>query len=179
MKPKILDKKTVAKSRLFEIEQLHLKFSNDNERIFERIKGPYRGSVMIVPLLDENTILLAREYGAGIDDYYLGFPKGMVEADESMSVTANRELKEEVGYGANKITHLAKLSGAPGYVAADMTIFVASDLYPQQLTGDEPEPIEVVSWKLDNVEALLANKEFHESRSVAALFLLLRQLSAK
>ncbi|MDT3307459.1 ADP compounds hydrolase NudE [Shewanella vaxholmensis] len=169
-KPEILHTEVVAKSRLFQIEQVHLKFSNGVERQYERMKGGSRGAVMIVPI-HQGQMLLAREYAAGTDNYELGFPKGLIDPGESPIEAANRELQEEIGFGANKLTLLKELSLAPGYFSSKMQIFLAEDLYESRLEGDEPEPIDVVPWALADWEALLDDVDFSESRSVSALFL--------
>ncbi len=177
-KPHIIKSTTLAQSAFFTIEGLHLRFSNGEERNFERIGGRARGSVLVVPLLDKETILLIREYGAGVDDYVLGFPKGAIDQGEELLETAQRELMEEVGYGAKQMTLLGRVSASPGYMTSMMDIVLAEDLYPAKAEGDEPEPIEVVPWKLSEVDALLAQPEFHEARSQAALFQLLRRLKS-
>ncbi len=84
---------------------------------------------------------------------------------------ANRELQEEIGYGSHKLTLLKELSLAPGYFSSKMQIFVAEQLYPSRLDGDEPEPIDVIPWPLTDWQSLLNNSDFSESRSVSALFL--------
>ncbi|MCU8004116.1 MULTISPECIES: ADP compounds hydrolase NudE [unclassified Shewanella] len=169
-KPEILHTEVVARSRLFQIEQVHLKFSNGVERQYERMKGGSRGAVMIVPI-HQGKMLLAREYAAGTDNYELGFPKGLIDPGETAIEAANRELQEEIGFGANKLTLLKELSLAPGYFSSKMQIFLAEDLYESRLEGDEPEPIDVVPWALADWEALLDDVDFSESRSVSALFL--------
>ena len=176
-KPEILTTSTVAESRLFTIEGLHLRFANGVERHYERLKGRATGSVMVVPMLDEQTILLVREYGAGVDQYTLGFPKGAMEANEDLFATANRELMEEVGCGARDLVALKKMCLSPGYMESASHLVLARDLYPQQELGDEPEPIDVVPWKLDAIDTLLNHPEFYEARSIAALLLLLRHLA--
>ena len=55
-KPKILKQELVAESRLFKVESLHLRFTNGTERIYERMQGGHRGAVMLVPLLDDETL---------------------------------------------------------------------------------------------------------------------------
>lgn len=169
-KPEILHTEVVARSRLFQIEQVHLKFSNGVERQYERMKGGSRGAVMIVPI-HQGKMLLAREYAAGTDNYELGFPKGLIDPGETAIEAANRELQEEIGFGSNKLTLLKELSLAPGYFSSKMQIFLAEDLYESRLEGDEPEPIDVVPWALADWEALLDDVDFSESRSVSALFL--------
>lgn len=174
-KPLVLNETIVAQSRFFDIKEFHLRFSNGQERFFERISGRGYGSVMIVPLLNEETVLLVREYGTGVGDYVLGFPKGAIENKEDILITAERELKEEVGYGAHDMSIIACHSASPGYLRSMMHVIIAQDLYKETSYGDEPEPLEIVPWKLSNLDNLLAHPEFHEARSVAALFLVERQ----
>jgi ADP-ribose diphosphatase len=171
-KPKILNRKVLATTRLFCIEALDLEFSNGEKRTFERLaRSGSNGAVLIVPMLDEETVLLIREYGAGTDRYELGLPKGKTESDEPILATANRELKEEVGYGARDLVRLTTVSIAPGYLEHTTDIVLARDLYEEKLPGDEPEELEVVPWKLSEIPALLATGECTEARSIAALFL--------
>ncbi|MDE3399656.1 ADP compounds hydrolase NudE [Coxiella burnetii] len=172
-KPVILNRSVLAQSALFDIEGLHLRFSNGQERHFERIRGHGFGAVMIIPLLDEDTVLLVREYSAGMDEYVLGFPKGAIESDEDILVTAERELKEEVGYGSRDMSIIAAYSASPGYLHSKMDIiwqktFTAKRWLVMNL------PLEVIPWRLSQMEELLAHPEFHEARSVAALFLVER-----
>jgi ADP-ribose diphosphatase len=171
-KPKILNSKIIATSRLFSIEALDLEFSNGEQRSFERLaRSGSGGAVLIVPLIDNETVLLIREYAAGTHRYELGLPKGKTEVNEPILMTANRELKEEVGYGARNLQHLTSLSLAPGYLEHTTDIVIAQNLYEEKLPGDEPEELEVIPWKLSNLAELFASGECTEARSIAALFL--------
>lgn len=172
--PIVLSTKTIAKTRIFHIEEMQVRFSNAHESTFERIVGRYPSAVMIVAMQDDETFLLIREYAAAADQYVLAFPKGAMDADEETLSAANRELMEEVGYGAHELTQIAEWSLSPAYFNATMKIVLAKNLFPQKLAGDEPEEIEVIPWKISNINALLVHPEFHESRSVAAVLLLER-----
>lgn len=172
--PTILSRQIVAKSRLLRIEAIDLKFSNGELRQYERMQGSGRGAVLVVPLLDESTMLLVREYAAGLHNYQLGFPKGLVDPGETPEQAANRELKEEIGYGAKTLTPMKSVTMAPAFFSATMTLFVGEGLYPEQLEGDEPEPLEIVPWPITDIDGLLAQPDFTEARSVAALLLLQR-----
>jgi ADP-ribose diphosphatase len=169
--PKITARKQVAKSRLFAVEQIDLSFSNGEKREYERIPGGGSGAVMVVPMLDSETMLLVREYCAGTHTYELGFPKGLIDPGEVASVAANRELKEEIGYGAQELTFIHHVAIAPAFFDAKMSIFLGENLYPEQLVGDEPETLEVVPWRLADYQLLLAASDFNEARSIAALML--------
>ncbi|GGW68601.1 ADP compounds hydrolase NudE [Alishewanella tabrizica] len=177
-KPDILAAEIVAKSRLFKVEQLQLRFSNGEERTYERMVGTNRGAVMIVACPDPDTLYLVREYCAGTHDYQLGFPKGLIDPGEDILTAANRELKEEIGFGAARFIQLKSLALAPGYFNATMHVVLAFDLYAEHQTGDEPEPLELVSWSRQDTTTLLQQADFTEARSVAALLLAQQYLEA-
>lgn len=177
-KPRILAQEIVAQSRLFKIEQVQLQFSNGEERLFERMRGTGRGAVMVVACPDPHHFYLIREYCAGTDDYQLGFPKGLIDPGETALQAADRELKEEAGFGASWLQELRCVALAPGYFNATMQIVLAGGLYAERLDGDEPEPLELVQWRWDQLDELLAQADFTEARSVAALFLARKYLDS-
>lgn len=176
-KPEILAKEIVAQSRLFSIESLQLRFSNGVERTYERMKPSNRHAVMMVPITETGDLLLVREYSAGTDRYELGFPKGLIDAGETPEQAADRELKEEIGFGCRILSPLKQVTLAPSYFSAQMTLYLAQDLYPEKLEGDEPEPLEIVRWPLSQADELLHHLDFCEARSITALMLALRHLS--
>nr|WP_298415411.1 ADP compounds hydrolase NudE [uncultured Halomonas sp.] len=177
-KPTVLNREEVARSRLFTIEQLDLRFSNGAERRFERLKGTSRGAVMIVAMPDPEHVLLIHEYAAGFDNYALTLPKGLVDPGEDIVTAANRELMEECGMGAHTIEPLIELSLAPNYMNHRMHVLLASDLYEKRLPGDEPEPLVVETHAIDDLTALLAREDFHEARAIAALFIARERIKA-
>jgi len=176
IKPKLLQAKIVARSRLFCIEQLDLRFANGTEVQYERMTGSQRGAVLVVPVLNDETLLLVREYAAGSERYELCFPKGRIEEDETAEQSADRELQEEVGYAAGHTRYLQSLSTSPGYSTHRTHLVLATDLYPKRAAGDEPEELEVVTWPVARARELLQQHDFTEARSLAALFLLLDSL---
>lgn len=161
---------TVARSRLFNVESVDLEFSNGVRRVYERMRPSDREAVMIVPVIGDD-LLLIREYAVGTESYELGFPKGLIDPGEGVLEAANRELMEEVGYGAKRFDFLSKLTMAPSYFSSKMNIVLAHDLYPQSTEGDEPEPLPQVRWPIADMMALLAEPDFREARNVSALFL--------
>lgn len=167
--PSILNVKQVAKSRLITIEEMDLCFSNGEHRVYEKVKGGGPGAVLIVPMLDDDTMVLIREYCAGTHSYQLGFPKGLIDAGEEPLTAANRELQEEIGMAAEELSFMHEVSLAPAFFDAKMKLFLGEGLYPSKLDGDEPEPLQIVYWKMSNYLELLAQPDFTEARSIAAL----------
>ncbi len=172
VKPKILNTKTIAQTQLFRVEEMDIVFTNGNQRRYERLaRSSSTGAVLIIPCPDKETVLLIKEYSAGVERYEIGLPKGKIDPNEKLMSAANRELKEEVGFGARKLHHLTSLSIAPSYLAHMIDIVIAEDLYEEKLLGDEPEELEVIPWKLSDIDALLATGECTEARSIAALYM--------
>lgn len=170
-KPVVTRTETIARTRLFHVEQVGLRFANGREVSWERMRSAPGGAVLVVPMLDAETVLLIREYAAAVERYELALPKGRVEEGESVAEAANREIMEEVGYGARKLTPLKSVTLAPGYFNHATHLVLAQELYPARLEGDEPEAIEVVPWPLARLAELLAREECTEARSIAALFM--------
>jgi ADP-ribose diphosphatase len=166
-------------SHFLHVEQVDLEFSNGEKRTYERLKGAGLGAVIIVAMRDEDTVLLVREYGVGLERYELGLPKGRLDQDETAEQGANRELKEEVGFGARKLKILGNLSLSPAYMTHMAHVVLAQDVYPERLEGDEPEELEVVPWKLSDLHTLIARNDVTEGRSIAALFMAREYLAGR
>lgn len=169
--PKILAVRTVATSRLFEIEAVDLRFSNGVEMVFERLKGNAAGAVLVVPITPQQEVVLIREYACGTERYELGLPKGRIEDGEACLIAANRELMEEAGFGAERLAYLAELTSAPTYSGQRTHVVVVTDLYSARLAGDEPEPMDVVLWPLADIDRLALEGHCSEARSIAALYM--------
>lgn len=170
-KPDILKVEIIAHSRLFAIERVDLRFSNGELRTYERLRKPRIPAVMLVPMLDADTVLLIKEYSVGTEDYQLTLPKGAFDPGESLVEAANRELMEEVGYGARDFTELKPLGLSPGYMGHMIHVVLAENLYPQRLQGDEPEPLEVVPHAIEDMNSLILDPHCTESRAIAALYM--------
>lgn len=177
--PVIHATRDVSDSHFLHVEQLDLEFSNGARRTYERLKASGVGAVIMVPMLDNDTVLLVREYGGGVGRYELGLPKGRLDPGETAEQGANRELKEEIGYGARRMKILHSLSLSPAYMTHMAHVVLAQELYPEKLVGDEPEELEVVPWKMAQLHTLLGRDDVTEGRSIAALFMAREYLAGR
>ncbi len=177
--PRIKGRRPLKDTGVFNIEAIDLEFANGQQRTYQRVVGSEEGAVLVVPMLDTETLLLIREYAAGVNRYELAFPKGHIEPGEDPLSAGLREMREETGYAAKDIELLSSVSVAPGYIYHTTHIVLARELHPDPLPGDEPEPIEVIPWRVnDGIDALLAREDFTEARSQLALFLALRHIKS-
>lgn len=170
-KPQILSVSVAAQSRLFEIQAVELKFSNGELRTYERFKPSSRAAVMVLPI-EKGNLLMVKEYAVGTERYELGFPKGLMEVGETPEQSANREMQEEIGLAARHFIPLRTVNTSPSFMNNPMHIFIAQDLYPSQLEGDEPEPLQRISIPLSQLDQLLQDPDFCEARNLVALYAL-------
>ncbi|TDQ56399.1 ADP-ribose diphosphatase [Mesocricetibacter intestinalis] len=171
VKPQILDISVAAKSRIFEIQAVELKFSNGERRTYERLKPGSRAAVMVLPI-ENGDLFMVREYAVGTERYELGFCKGLMEAGETPEQSANREMQEEIGFGAKEFTRLRTVNSSPSFMNNPMHILIARDLYAARLQGDEPEPLQLVRFPLNKIDDLLKDEDFYEARNLTALYCL-------
>ena len=159
-----------SKSRLFSIEKVALEFSNGQQREYERIVAPGAGAVLIIPVLDKEHVIMIREYSVGTERYELVFPKGKIDPGEDILTAANRECMEEIGYRADKLSSMGKMTIAPGYLGFMTHIVLAEDLIEDKREGDEPEELEQLVCNIHDIERLIQHENLSEARSIAALY---------
>ncbi|MBL8515655.1 MAG: NUDIX hydrolase [Betaproteobacteria bacterium] len=112
------------------------------------------GAVIIVPMLDDNTYVLERQFRYPLHRHFIEFPAGKIDAGEPPIETAKRELKEETGYEAGEWHRLALTHPCIGYSNEIIELHVARDLRHTGAALDAGEFLDVI--KMSRRE-LLAN----------------------
>ncbi|NDJ84355.1 MAG: NUDIX domain-containing protein [Chloroflexi bacterium] len=127
--------------------------------------------VMTVPLTPSNDVIFINEYAVAYDQPILYLPAGAVTPGEALRTAANRELQEEAGVRAEKLQFLGMLRPFSKYLRCEFHIFLARDLIPSKLTGDETWDIQVEQIPLVSTSALIANGRLQDGLAIAALIL--------
>ena len=130
--------------------------------------------VVIVPVNEKGEVIMISEPSVAYNGLRsLLLPAGAIEVEEPPSLTANRELQEEIGLKANRIDSLGVIYASIKYVEEKFHIFLARDLEPAELEGDEPEGwIELEDpIPLSEIEAKIAEGKLLNSSTITALFL--------
>ena len=128
-------------------------------------------AVCMVPVDDEGNVLLVRQYRKPIESSVLEVPAGGVESGEVSEDTVIRELQEEVGYTADRITHLASFWVAPGWATERMHAYLATGLRPSKLSADDDENILVVRLPFEQAVSMIQTGEIHDGKTIASLLM--------
>ena len=120
---------------------------------FERDIVHHPGAVVVVPVIDDDVILV-RQYRAAIDGELLEVPAGKRDVtDEPVELTAHRELEEEVGMRAGSMVRIAEFYNSPGFCDEHSFLFLATELTPcaTSFQGHEEQHMTIERVPLDTI----------------------------
>jgi ADP-ribose pyrophosphatase len=157
---------------LFSVDRFHLVDPAGNP--FDRFVIRHPGAVTVVPVHDDGTVSLVRQYRAAVDAMVLEIPAGTRDKDdESPEATARRELAEEAGLEATTWERLIGTWNTPGVSDQHTTIFMATGLSPCPTSPDGVEEgyMSVETIHLRDVDALVADGELKDETTVLGLLM--------
>lgn len=126
-----------------------LKIQGKNNTTIERDVVVHPGAVIILPLIDDNRIVMIRNERFAVGKTLWELPAGTLDTNESPIETAKRELIEETGYQTQSIHPLCSFYTSPGICNEAMYAFAATKLnyVGQALEESEKITVEPVTWK--------------------------------
>ncbi len=148
---------------------------------FDRQIVRNNGAVAVVPLHDDGTITLIRQYRPSLGKRILEIPAGLLDKPgESTLDGAHRELREEVGLVAGSLELLTVCAPAPGMTDEIISIFLARELsfVGQAVEGPEEEDLEIVRISIGEVNGFVDNGAIVDAKTQLGLLLTLRLLAA-
>ncbi len=127
------------------------------------------GAALIVPFLNKDKIIFIRQFRPSLGIYLYELPAGTNEKSESSLSCAQREIVEETGYHAGKITRLGKIYPVPGYSNEVITIFKAEKLSKGKRATEFDEVIEVRPLSRLQIRKLFRQGKITDAKSISAL----------
>jgi len=127
------------------------------------------GSSGIVPMLDDDTVVLTLQYRHPVGRWMLEIPAGTMIPGESPLACAKRELEEEAGFSAEEYTGLSQIHILPSYSDETIHIFLARDLKLSRPKPDKDEIIQVVAYPRDEVMRMIGAGEITCALTVVAM----------
>ena len=129
-----------------------------------------KGASAVVPVMDDGSILMVRQYRNALDRYTIEIPAGARNSvDEPHIDCAARELEEETGYKAGKLIPLIQTASTVAFCNEIIHIFAASELIKTRQHLDEDEFLNVERYKLSDLLDMIFAGEIQDSKTVAAL----------
>ena len=138
-------------------------------RVVERDLIRYAGAAVVLPVLDDGSIVLIRNYRFAVDETLYELPAGILEPGEDPAGCAARELAEETGYTAGRIEKLGQFFTGPGTSDEIMHAFLATELTAGRQDLEAYEQIEAEAVAGPEVRAMLADGRIHDAKTIATL----------
>jgi len=139
---------------------------------FERGEIEHPGSIVLVPIRETNgdiEVLMIRQYRSALDESILELPAGTRQWGEDWLLCAQRELREETGYRAEKFRSLGQVWPAPGFSDELMALYLALDLSFDPLPMDLDEMIELQPMPLKKVVSMAKDGRLRDGKSIVGI----------
>ena len=165
----------VYKGRIFNFvtEELTLPNGRHTEMAFVR----HPGSIAVVPLLEDHTVVMEMQYRHPVRDYLFEIPAGTMEPGESPLECAQRELIEETGFRAQEFIQLGKIHILPAYSDEEIHVFMANGLTPVKQNLDPDEIIEVVTYPLEQTVQMIDDGKITDALTILSLQMVWNKLN--
>jgi ADP-ribose pyrophosphatase len=165
----VINRNTIYHGRAFNVRRDEVRMQNQNTAYLDIIE--HVGAVTILPLDNEGRILFIRQYRHATGKELLELPAGTLDPAEAPEKCALREIREETGYAAGKLIKIGEFFLAPGYSTEYMHVYLASELRPDPLPGDEDEFISLEPIPIQQAYDMALNGGLQDGKSLAALLL--------
>ena len=174
LKEKTIKTKTSYKGNFLTLHSDKVLLPNGNTSTREWIKHP--GAVCRVPILPNGRIVLIRQYRYAVKEEMIEIPAGKLDQNEIPEKCALRELEEEIGYRANKLTLLANIHPAVGFTNEKMWLYLAENLVKTKQSLDADEFLEAIPTKLDDAVKMVWNGQITDVKTIIGILWAQRML---
>ena len=178
----IIKKDQLYKDKIFTINAVRIDFGNGNVGTYELVESTSATSdgidgVMAVPVDRNNRVYLLEQYQVGADKRLLILPRGGVDKGSTPDKQINEELREEIGYCANKITKLTNLDIFPGWYKGVTILYLAQYLVKDPKKGDELDDLKLRIVDYAKIYDMIKSGEITDARTIAGLLFVKNYLS--
>ena len=165
----------VFEGRIFSVQIETLTLPKGHELKAEIVRHP--GSVVLIPVTDEGTIILVRQYRPPLGRWAWELPAGSLKPGEDVEQAARRECHEEIGLVPGRLDKLGAFYPTPGYCDEEMNFFRATDLRQARdgddaAQPDEDEDIETRAFSVDELRSMIRSGDIIDLKTVGGLSLM-------
>lgn len=164
----------VYKGRVFSVEVDRIRFPNGTEHEVAIVRHP--PSVVLLPMRDDQHVILIRQYRAAIGRELWELPAGSLDAGETAEAAAMRECAEEIGLVPGRIELLCGLFPTPGFCDEELIFFRVSELWRPDPASpykrDDDEDIQAQIFTVAEARAMAARGEIKDLKTAYGLTLI-------
>jgi ADP-ribose pyrophosphatase len=172
--PETIATKKIYDGRIFNVR---IDTIREGDAEYDREIISHRGSAVIVPLFDDGTVALVRQYRHAAKETLLELPAGSLDEGETPIEGAARELEEEIGYSAGKLEKIAEFYVSPGFLDEKMFVFLATGLTQAEQRLEIDEIIEVERIPLAEAVEIVNRGEIHDAKTMLGLLFTAKRAS--
>ena len=166
--PKTINSQKVFEGRVFNVT---VDTVREGELTYQREVVRHGGSAVIVPVFDDGTVALVRQYRHPVVRYLLEAPAGTLADGERPEVGADRELQEELGLIAGNMEKLSEFFVSPGFCEEKMWVYLATELVQGQQRLEEDEVLDVVRLPFSEALEMITSGEIQDAKTIIGLML--------
>ena len=168
------EEKTMKSERVYEGKVINLRVDTvelPDRKYSKREIVEHAGAVAIVAVDKDGKIILIKQFRKPVESVLLEIPAGRIEPNEDPEHTALRELEEETGFKAKKITKLVEYFSTPGFSNEVLHIYLAEDLEVGIAKPDEDEYIEIFPMTLEDIINKISRGEIKDSKAIVGVLM--------
>jgi ADP-ribose pyrophosphatase len=166
---KLISSQSIYQGKIINIRSDTVLLPSGRQSVREVVE--HSAAVVIIPIDEDDNVLLVRQYRYPTEQFILEAPAGGVEEGESPDDSAQRELQEEVGYASKNMRAMGGFWSAPGFSTEFLYAYLAKDLVASKLSADDDESIEIIRTPLANIDRLIRLGEIQDAKTIAALLM--------
>lgn len=166
--PKTIASEPIYKGRIFDIRVDTIR---EGDAQYKRDIIVHPGSAVVVPVFEDNSVALVRQYRHAAGCYLLEIPAGSLDGNESPETGAARELEEEIGFRAARLEKIAEFFVSPGFLTEKMFVYLATELTETSQDLDEDEIIEIERYTFPQAFDLIRSGGIEDAKTIAGLML--------
>ncbi|ENI5459601.1 NUDIX hydrolase [Staphylococcus pseudintermedius] len=163
---KTISKESIYKGKIIEVEKHKVSLPNNETAYREVVK--HNGAVAICALTPDQQVILVKQYRKALEQELLEIPAGKLEPGEDRESAAMRELEEETGYKAKKLTLIGEVYGTSGFSNEKISVYFADNLVEGKVNLDEDEFVEKVLYSLDDVKKAVEARTIEDAKTFIA-----------
>ena len=168
MKPEILSSDPVYKGKVFDIRIDEIR---DGDVEYKREIVVHKGSAVIIPIFEDGTVALVRQYRHAAGKHLLEICAGTLNPGEDPELGAIRELEEEIGVTAAKLEKLTEFYVSPGFLTEKMHVYLATGLTETLQNLEEDELLTIERHSFPTLLEMIENGEIEDAKTMVGVML--------